>query len=105
MTMVRCHRVPTVNVRSTSAYSDSMPPSPSLSALMISTTYLMVTTISRLQKISDSTPSTARRDIGAPAALSDASSAYSELVPMSPYTTPMAPSTAARQGAVKAQQV
>ena len=51
---------------------------------MISTTYLSVTTTSRLQKISDSTPKYARRSVGAPAALSDASSAYSGLVPMSP---------------------
>ena len=62
---------------------------------MISTTYLAVTTISRLQKISDSTPSTASGDCGSPpVAASDCSSAYSGLVPMSPYTTPVAPMVA-----------
>jgi hypothetical protein len=47
------------------------------------TTYFSVTEIASAQKMSDSTPSTAAVS-GAPAALSDSSSAYSGLVPMSP---------------------
>ena len=42
----------------TKASNDRMPPSPALSARRISTTYLTVMTSNRLQKISDSMPST-----------------------------------------------
>jgi len=51
---------------------------------MISTTYLSVTTTVRAQKIHDSSPRTASRFSGAPAAPSADSSVYSGLVPMSP---------------------
>ena len=73
MTMMRCQPLPGVSPRCTSANSESMPPSPWLSARMMSTTYLSVMTISRLQKISDSTPMTTSRSIGAPAALIETS--------------------------------
>ena len=45
--------------RKARAASERMPPSPRLSARMISRTYLMVTTMTSDQNISESTPSTA----------------------------------------------
>jgi len=53
-----------------SAISDSVPPSPALSARKSSSTYLVVTTISSAHRISDSTPSTITRVTGAPRAAS-----------------------------------
>ena len=83
--MARPQRGASSSRRCTSANSDRMPPSPSLSARMISMTYLSVTIASRLQNISDSTPSSvAGRVRVGPVAFSDCSSAYSGLVPMSP---------------------
>ena len=49
---------PRCNPRDTSAVSARMPPSPLLSARMISVTYFNVTTITSDQKITDSTPRT-----------------------------------------------
>ncbi len=69
--------------RCASANSARIPPSPWLSARIITLTYLMVTESIRLQKISDSTPSTAAGSKG-PVASSAVSKAYSGLVPMSP---------------------
>ena len=76
-------RLPLMRRRCASANSARMPPSPWLSARMMMTRYLSVTEMARLQKISDSTPSTASR-LKVPAALSAVSSVYSGLVPMSP---------------------
>src|SRR4029077_10069057 len=81
--------------RCASANSARIPPSPWLSARMMTVTYLSVTEIARLQKMSDSTPSTAAV-LKPPAASSDCSSAYKGLVPISPYTMPVAPTTAGR---------
>jgi hypothetical protein len=47
-----------------------VPPSPSLSALMTKTTYLIATTSTMAQKMSESTPNTAASE-APPAALSD----------------------------------
>ena len=72
-----------LSCRCTSASSASTPPSPSLSARMMMTTYFSVTEIVSAQKMSDSTP----RMLAAscePAAFTDFSKAYSGLVPMSP---------------------
>ncbi len=60
---------------------------------MMTVRYFRVTEMARLQKISDSTPSTASA-LKVPAAPSADCIAYSGLVPMSPYTMPMAPITA-----------
>jgi hypothetical protein len=74
-----------------SAMSAMMPPSPLLSARMINTTYLTDTTITSAQKISDSTPSTLAAVTGIPCVPWKASlMVYRGLVPMSPYTTPIA---------------
>ena len=56
--------------------------------------YLSVMTRNRLQKIIDSTPRTALASEAPPAAAVASRSAYKGLVPMSPYTTPRAPSVA-----------
>ncbi len=61
----------------------------------ITITYFSVMMTSRLQKIRDSTPSTAVTSAAPPATAVASRSAYSGLVPMSPYTTPSAPSVAA----------
>ena len=89
----RDHALPAMSPRLASANSARIPPSPSLSARMMTDTYFSVTEIARLQKMSDSTPSTASVS-NAPAAFSDSSIAYNGLVPMSPYTMPVAPTTA-----------
>ncbi|MHC2879893.1 hypothetical protein ACVI53_002763 [Bradyrhizobium barranii subsp. barranii] len=77
-----------------SAISESVPPSPLLSARSSSRTYLAVTTIKSAQRISESTPSTMTRETGSPwaAALTASWNAYSGEVPISPKTTPMLPS-------------
>ena len=53
--------LPVISRRCASANSARIPPSPSLSARMMIVRYFRVTEIARLQKISDSTPSTAWR--------------------------------------------
>src|ERR1044072_1487599 len=79
--------------RCASAASASVPPSPLLSARMINVPYLIVTTTISAQKISDAEPMTARCPGSAPpAARTDSRIAYNGLVPMSPKTTPSAPS-------------
>src|ERR1700694_1893844 len=85
--------LPVISRRCASANSARIPPSPSLSARMMTVRYFRVTEMARLQKISDSTPSTASV-LKVPAAASDCCIAYSGLVPMSPYTMPVAPITA-----------
>ena len=69
-----------------------MPPSPRLSARIIKTTYLSVTTTMSAHAISESTPTTLSCTTGKlwPPP-KDSFIAYSGLVPMSPYTTPIAP--------------
>ncbi len=57
-TATRVHVLPVIRRRCASANKARMPPSPSLSARMMTVTYLRVTEMVRLQKISDSTPST-----------------------------------------------
>ena len=75
--------LPVISRRWARANSARIPPSPSLSARMMTVTYLRVTEMVRLQKTSDSTPSTTSAS-KPPAAWSADSSAYSGLVPMSP---------------------
>ena len=71
-----------------------MPPSPRLSARMITLTYLSVTTSIIAQNTSDRMPSTLAGSGCRPYFSPKASlSVYSGLVPMSPNTTPIAPST------------
>src|SRR5262249_31129543 len=75
----------------------TIPPSPRLLARKISTAYLSDTITIRDQMTRETTPSTAD-DTGVPppdAALTASLSAYNGLGPMSPYTTPSAPSVAA----------
>src|SRR3989344_2150829 len=74
-----------------SASSAMMPPSPLLSARMMSSTYLSETTIINDQKMVDRPPRilAAFRGIPWPGAKVSLT-AYSGLVPMSPYTTPRA---------------
>ena len=68
-----------------------MPPSPRLSARMISTTYLIETTIISDQKMVDRPPRMFSAVSGMPCAGENVSfTAYSGLVPMSPKTTPSA---------------
>ena len=69
-----------------------MPPSPRLSARRISSTYFSVTTSIRPQKITDTAPIRCAASSGMPVAgLKTSFMVYSGLVPMSPYTTPIAP--------------
>ena len=73
-----------------------MPPSPRLSARRISATYFSVTTSISPQKITDTAPITCGALSATPVAgLNTSFIVYSGLVPMSPYTTPMAPSVSA----------
>ena len=73
-----------------------MPPSPSLSARMITMTYFNVTTSSSDQKPSDSSPRTVSASGVRPKCGWNISLiVYSGLVPMSPNTTPTAPATRA----------
>ncbi len=69
--------------RCASANKARIPPSPWLSARIMTVTYLNVTDSIRLQKMSDRQPSTASGS-KPPVAFSAVSSAYSGLVPMSP---------------------
>jgi hypothetical protein len=87
------------NARVASAVSDSVPPSPLLSARSRINTYLIVTATMSDQRIIDKTPSTVSRVSGPPAWAATAASrkAYSGLVPISPYTTPTLPSVSARK--------
>ena len=70
-----------------------MPPSPLLSARITKPTYLIVMTTTSDQKTSESTPRTFASVGATPCAPPKHSRiAYSGLVPMSPYTTPIAAS-------------
>src|SRR6266852_5330299 len=76
----------------TSDISARMPPSPRLSARITSTRYLIEMMMISDQTMSDSTPMTFCGVGRTPCSLRKHSrSAYSGLVPMSPYTTPRAP--------------
>src|SRR5712671_3351571 len=88
--------------RCPSAISESVPPSPLLSARSSSSTYLAVTTVKSAHRISESTPSTMIRVTGScPAAPATAArNAYKGDVPMSPNTTPMLPSVSAQKPVV-----
>ena len=78
-----------------------MPPSPSLSARMITITYFSVTTSISDQNPSDSRPSTVSASGVRPKCGSNISLiVYSGLVPMSPNTTPIAPATSAARPAL-----
>ena len=71
--------------RETSAVSARMPPSPRLSARMISVMYFSVTTITSAHTITDSTPSTLEGVNDNPyEPVNAVRSVYSGLVPMSP---------------------
>src|SRR3954469_25286080 len=87
------------SARCPNAISDSVPPSPLLSARSSSSTYLAVTTMNSDHRISESTPSTMARDTGAPLAawVTASRNAYSGEVPISPNTTPMLPSVRAQK--------
>ena len=87
------------NARCPSAISDSVPPSPLLSARNSSSTYLAVTTMNNDHRISERTPRTMVRDTGAPFAawVTASRNAYSGEVPISPNTTPMLPSVRAKK--------
>src|ERR1700761_453812 len=87
------------NARCPSAISDSVPPSPLLSARSSSSTYLAVTTMKSAHRIRLSTPSTSVRVTGWPsdAAATASRNAYSGEVPISPNTTPMLPSVSAQK--------
>ena len=68
-----------------SVSSDSVPPSPRLSARIMKITYFSVTTSMTDQKISDSTPKISARPGSSPcASWKHSLKAYSGLVPMSP---------------------
>src|SRR5215469_3802789 len=84
--------LPGISRRCASANSARMPPSPSLSARMMTVTYLSVTEIVSAQKISDSTPRTAWV-LKVPAAFTASCMVYSGLVPISPYTMPTVPTS------------
>ncbi len=76
----------------TSAVSARIPPSPRLSARMISSTYFSVTMMISAQNSIDSRPWTLSGVADSPCGPENATrSAYSGDVPMSPKTTPMAP--------------
>ena len=91
-------RVPPAPSLVTTVISAMMPPSPSLSARITSSTYVMVTMIIPDQKISEMTPNTLSADTftgcGSPG-LNSVCTVYSGLVPISPNTTPSAPSASA----------
>ena len=73
-----------------------MPPSPWWSARMTKHRYLTVTTMTSAQNMSDRIPNrSATLDLAPPAAIRHSFNVYSGLVPMSPNTTPSAPSTKA----------
>src|SRR5450755_2143577 len=80
-------------------YRSMMPPSPRLSARMISVTYLSVTTIMIAQNTTDKIPSTLSGVSGKPCGpVKHSRRVYSGLVPMSPKTTPIAPMTSGARG-------
>ena len=77
-----------------------IPPSPSLSARMITTTYFRVTTSTSDQKPSESRPLTvAGSGVSPKCGWNISLMVYSGLVPMSPNTTPTAPATSAARPA------
>src|SRR6266536_2629137 len=86
------------------AISAMIPPSPSLSARITSSTYVIVTTIVTDQKISEMTPkmlsSVTLTGCGS-AGLNTVWTVYSGLVPMSPKTTPRAPAVRAHWAAAR----
>ena len=88
---VRCRR------RITSEVSDKMPPSPLLSARITNARYLIEMTMTSDQNASEATPYTftLSTTIVWCSSVNDSRSAYSGLVPMSPYTTPSAPRASA----------
>ena len=80
------------------AISAMIPPSPSLSARITSMTYVMVTMIVTDQKISETTPKMVSCDTltgCGSLGLKSVCTVYSGLVPMSPKTTPRAPTARA----------
>jgi hypothetical protein len=86
-----------------SAISESVPPSPLLSARSSSSTYLAVTTMNSAHRISDNTPSTMARVTGSPwcaAPVTASRKAYNGEVPISPKTTPILPSVSAQKPVV-----
>jgi hypothetical protein len=87
------------SARCPSAISESVPPSPLLSARNSNSTYLAVTTMNSDHRISESTPSTMMRDAGWPSAawVTASRNAYSGDVPISPNTTPILPSVRAQK--------
>ena len=78
-----------------SASRARMPPSPWLSARMMNVRYLMVTTSVNAQKTREAIPRTVSASRVSPGAARDSFIAYSGEVPMSPNTTPVAPTTRA----------
>src|ERR1700688_3302160 len=76
----------------TSAVNASTPPSPLLSALSTTPTYLSRITRTKDQKISDSTPKMCSGVTAICGPVKQADTAYSGLVPISPNTTPSAAS-------------
>ena len=78
-----------------SASIATRPPSPWLSARSTSSTYLTDTIVVKVQTKSDSTPNTLAGVKSTWPEPNTSLTAYSTLVPMSPYTTPMAPKVSA----------
>ena len=68
-----------------------IPPSPALSARVMKSMYLILTTMINDQKIKETTPKTFAPFTGRLVALKHTASAYIGLVPISPKTTPSAP--------------
>src|SRR6516162_4745747 len=86
------------------AISAMIPPSPSLSARITSRTYVMVTMIVTDQKISEMTPKMLACDTVTGCVslgLNTVWTVYSGLVPMSPKTTPRAPTARAHWAVVR----
>src|SRR6185437_4546405 len=80
--------------RCASAIIAMMPPSPLLSARMMKVMYFNATTISNVHNTNDRMPSTLKVVTGMPCwSLKASLKVYSGLVPRSPNTTPIAPST------------
>ena len=96
-TVATASRLGSPSLSRSSATSARMPPSPSLSARMISATYFTETITAMDQKTIDTTPSTSL-GVGCTrlwSMLNTVCIAYSGLVPMSPKTTPRAPMASA----------
>ena len=101
ITTVLYWREPRPTADDASAVSAMMPPSPRLSARRIRTTYFSATTNIRVHTITEMTPMMLVAVSEMPwIGLNDSCTAYSGLVPISPYTTPMAPSVSAGKRAV-----